>query len=43
MKDELGGEIMPEFVALRAKTYVYRKLDENWETSAAKQKKMWSC
>ena len=43
MKDELCGEIMAEFVALRVKTYVYRKLDENWEISAAKQKKMWSC
>ena len=25
MKDELGGKIMKEFVAFRAKMYVYRK------------------
>ena len=28
MKDELGGKVVTEFVALRAKMYAYRKLDE---------------
>ena len=28
MKDELGGRIMTRFVALRPKSYAYRKLDD---------------
>ena len=35
MKDELGGQIMREFVELRAKTYSYFK-DNNNEDKKAK-------
>ena len=39
MKDKLGGEIMKEFVGLRAKTYSYLK-DNNDEDEKAKGTKM---
>ena len=35
MKDELGGQIMKQFVGLRAKTYSYLK-DNNDEDKKAK-------
>ena len=35
MKDELGGQIMKEFVGLRAKTYNYLK-DNNCEDQKTK-------
>ena len=41
MKDELGGKIMTEFVALcRPKTYSYLMVDGNTDTKAKGTKKM---
>ena len=38
MKEELGGQIMKEFVGLRAKTYSYLK-DNNDESKKSKRHK----
>ena len=37
-KDELGGKIMKEFVALRAKTYAYLTDDDGEEKNLKEQK-----
>ena len=39
MKDELGGQIMIELVALRAKMYAYRKIDKKVEDTRWKDTK----
>ena len=36
VRDELGGKIMTEFVALRAKMYAYRKIDKEVEEKRSK-------
>ena len=39
-KDELGGKIMKEFVALRAKKYAYLTNDDGGEKKAKGTKKL---
>ena len=39
MKDELGGKLMIEFVALRAKMYTYKRLEKKLEDKCSKDKK----
>ena len=39
-KDELGGKIMKEFCAPRAKTYAYLKDDDSEEKKAKGKKKV---
>ena len=36
IKDELGGKVMTEFVALRAKMYAYKKIDKEFEEKRCK-------
>ena len=42
MKDKLGGKIMTEFLALKAKMYAYRKIDKGVKEKHCKDtKRVW--
>ena len=40
MKDELGGEILPEFVGLKMETYSYLKDDGSEDEKSKRHKEM---